>query len=43
MSNVVSLQRPATMVGGLQTFAGEGDRRRLTGAALKAVLRLVEA
>jgi hypothetical protein len=28
---------------GLQTFAGEADRRRLTGAAVKAVLRLVEA
>jgi hypothetical protein len=29
--------------GGLQTFAGEDDRRRLTAAAVKAVLRLVEA
>ena len=28
---------------GLQTLAGEADRRRLTGAAVKAVLRLVEA
>ncbi|MBX7481638.1 antitoxin Xre-like helix-turn-helix domain-containing protein [Qipengyuania qiaonensis] len=28
---------------GLQTFAGEDDRRRLTGAAVKAVLRLVDA
>lgn len=28
---------------GLQTFAGEGDRRRLTGAAVKAVLRLADA
>lgn len=28
---------------GLQTFAGDDDRRRLTGAAVKAVLRLVEA
>lgn len=28
---------------GLQTFSGENDRRRLTGAAVKAVLRLVEA
>jgi uncharacterized protein (DUF2384 family) len=26
----------------LQTFVGEGDRKRLTGAAIKAVLRLVE-
>ncbi|UYV16658.1 antitoxin Xre-like helix-turn-helix domain-containing protein [Porphyrobacter sp. ULC335] len=28
---------------GLQTFAGDVDRRRLTGAAVKAVLRLTEA
>lgn len=28
---------------GLQTFAGDGDRSRLTGAAVKAVLRLAEA
>lgn len=28
---------------GVQTFAAEVDRRRLTGAAVKAVLRLVEA
>lgn len=26
-----------------QTFAGEGDRARLTGAAVKAVLRLTDA
>lgn len=28
---------------GLQTFANEDDRSRLTGAAVKAVLRLVDA
>lgn len=28
---------------GLQTFSGEGDRHRLTAAAVKAVLRLVDA
>lgn len=28
---------------GLQTFAAEGDRGRLAGAAVKAVLRLAEA
>jgi Antitoxin Xre-like helix-turn-helix domain len=28
---------------GLQTFSSEADRRRLTGAAVKAVLRLVDA
>lgn len=26
-----------------QTFSGEGDRARLTGAAVKAVLRLIDA
>ena len=43
MSNVISLERPAVSPSGIQTFAAEEDRRRLTGAALKAVLRLVEA
>jgi hypothetical protein len=28
---------------GLQTFSSEADRRRLTGAAVKAVLRLIDA
>jgi hypothetical protein len=28
---------------GLQTFSREADRRRLTGAAVKAVLRLIDA
>jgi hypothetical protein len=28
---------------GLQNFAGDGDRKRLTGAAVKAVVRLVDA
>ena len=28
---------------GLQTFASDGDRKRLTGPAVKAVLRLVRA
>ena len=43
MSNVVPLQRPAVASSGLQTFAAEDDRRRLTAAALKAVMRLMEA
>ena len=43
MKNVVQRQPPAVTAGGLQTFAAEDDRRRLTAAALKAVLRLVEA
>ena len=32
-----------TAPSGVQSFAGEDDRKRLTGAAVKAVLRLVEA
>lgn len=32
-----------TVDSGVQTFAAEDDRRRFTGAAVKAVLRLVEA
>lgn len=43
MSTVIQLPEPATATGSLQTFADEADRRRLTGAAVKAVLRLVEA
>ncbi|HEY5713018.1 MAG TPA: antitoxin Xre-like helix-turn-helix domain-containing protein [Allosphingosinicella sp.] len=41
MTNVISLDRQAATIGGLQTFAAEEDRRRLTGAAAKAVARLV--
>lgn len=43
MSNVVSLSRPAPADDRLQTFAAEEDRRRLSAAAVKAVLRLVAA
>lgn len=43
MSNVVSLRQPTAAVDGLQTFAAEDDRKRLTAAASKAVLRLVVA
>lgn len=41
MASVV-LER-TTVPEGVQSFAAEGDRKRLTGAAVKAVLRLVEA
>lgn len=41
MENVVVLDRPGT-ASGLQTFAAEEDRRRLTGPAVKAVVRLIE-
>lgn len=43
MASVATSDRPAARVAGLQTFAGENDRKRLTGAAVKAVLRLIEA
>lgn len=43
MNNVISLERPTASLAGLQTFAAEDDRRRLTGAAAKAVVRLVDA
>lgn len=43
MSNVISLKQPPSGFVGLQTFAAEEDRRRLTGAAVKAVVRLVDA
>lgn len=43
MSNVVSIQRQSAVTSGLQTFAVEDDRRRLTATASKAVVRLIEA
>lgn len=43
MSEVVQLEPRAMAVGGLQTFAIEADRARLTAAAVKSVLRLVDA
>ena len=43
MANAAAIDRAQASPTGLQTFAGEADRRRLTGAAVKAVLRLVEA
>jgi uncharacterized protein (DUF2384 family) len=43
MASAAFLDRPAPAAMGLQNFAGEGDRKRLTGTAVKAVVRLVEA
>lgn len=40
---VIAVLERTTADSGVQTFAAEDDRRRLTGAAVKAVLRLVEA
>jgi hypothetical protein len=43
MGDVISLNRAdAVATGDLQTFAGEADRARLTGAALKAFVRTSE-
>ena len=43
MGDVISLNRAdAVSTGDLQTFAGEADRARLTGTALKAFVRLSE-
>lgn len=38
----IILERPVVIATGVQTFAAEDDRRRLTGAASKAVVRLTE-
>src|SRR5687767_6614220 len=43
MADAAQLQEFAAYPASLQTFADEGDRRRLTAAAVKAVLRLAEA
>jgi hypothetical protein len=42
VDNVISLERPVAEAAGLQTFAAEDDRRRLTSPATKAVLRLTD-
>jgi hypothetical protein len=43
MDNVVEIERPRNAPSELQTFANDSDRRRLTGAAAKAVVRLAAA
>lgn len=43
MNSVVELERPRNTSSELQTFADESDRRRLTSAAVKAVVRLTAA
>jgi len=43
MASALKFDNSSAAPGGLQTFAAEADRRRLTGAAVKAVLRLVDA
>ena len=42
MGNLAFLE-PSSLPSGIQSFAAEADRRRLTGAATKAVARLVAA
>lgn len=43
MVNAAILDRTPPAAGGLQNFASEGDRKRLTATAVKAVLRLIDA
>jgi uncharacterized protein (DUF2384 family) len=43
MASAAPKDRASPAPTGLQNFAGDGDRKRLTGTAVKAVLRLVEA
>jgi antitoxin Xre/MbcA/ParS-like protein len=43
MANAAPIRRAQAAHSALQTFSRESDRRRLTGAAVKAVLRLVDA
>lgn len=43
MKGMFELERPRGASSDLQTFASESDRRRLTGAAAKAVVRLSAA
>jgi hypothetical protein len=43
MVNIAQRLEPAAEASALQTFAAESDRARLTGPAVKAVLRAVDA
>ncbi|MGC1467996.1 MAG: antitoxin Xre-like helix-turn-helix domain-containing protein [Sphingorhabdus sp.] len=43
MASAAHKPKLAPAPAGLQSFAGDGDRKRLTAAAVKAVLRLVQA
>jgi hypothetical protein len=43
MASAAIPHRAASAPTGLQSFVGDNDRKRLTGAAVKAVLRLIEA
>jgi uncharacterized protein (DUF2384 family) len=43
MARAAIRDRAAPAATGLQTFASDKDRKRLTGAAVKAVVRLVDA
>src|SRR3546814_2120701 len=43
MASALWFDTPPAAPGGVHTFSAEPDRRRLTGAAVKAVLRLVDA
>ncbi len=42
MASVSVTNKAGSAAVGLQNFAGDGDRKRLTGTAVKAVLRLID-
>lgn len=42
MASAAITNKAASAAAGLQNFAGNGDRKRLTGTAVKAVLRLID-
>ena len=42
MATAAIIDRNVPAIAGLQNFASDGDRKRLTGTAVKAVLRLVD-
>src|SRR3546814_13649184 len=43
MVSAAITHQAAPAAAGMQTFSGDSDRKRLTGAAIKAVLRLADA
>ena len=42
MASTAATNKAASAAPSLQNFAGDGDRKRLTGTAVKAVLRVVD-
>ena len=42
MASTAVTNKSGSAAAGLQNFAGDGDRKRLTGTAVKAVLRVID-